>query len=786
MRKIISVVLTAMMIFSLVAVGVFSTNVMAANEGGKVEAGYTPEGTAINTAAELAAVTAEGKYYLAADITMTSTITTEFKGTLDGNGKTVTVSSALFATLNGATVKNLTVEGTVTMTEAKNVGAVAMEATNSTFVNVVNKATVHGPENGSTESKEDESFQLITTYHRLGTGGVVGKSYGSITFEDCENFGAIDGLTPGGLVGYADQIELPEGSTETLAPTSFTFKNCYNAGEISDKNHTVLQDNGGDNKVVGAAGGLAGYISALAGTVVTFEKCTNDATVDCSETVSVRAGGLVGYVYCADISENYPTATFTDCNNNGNITGGDQVGGIAGWVRAAQTSVNCHNTGDIVSLGNYAAGVIARSGRDKYDGLKNDFWSFTDCSNTGSVGCYRQYSAGISGYCASQGQFTNCVNRGNILGPINQAEDKVMICYSGGIFGMVGDRVEVEYCENYGNIVGTGSTGGLGGKIGAKGRAGFYSFKHCLNAGNVELKTIATHSNDTSTHKYSFSNGCAGGIAGYGYGTSSHFPIVFYCGVTGNVTNQSLSAGGIWGYYNTSSASFECNYIFGTMDVLEEKAVVPSDDRHPGDEEARKSWIREYGISWNNVSESNGYWANFFLDTNLPSALCFQNGVETPLDGYQWICTAEEVANGTLCFKLNEEADDHVFWQRLTGDNKDTMPMFDPSHGYVLKDENGNFYNVDEAPTTEETTTEEVTTEETPGGEESTSAEGGEVTTEAGGEVTTEAGGETTKAPTTGGDDAQGGCKSAIGASVAAVLLLMVSAPAVLLKKKED
>ena len=78
-----------------------------------------PEGTAISSAAEFAAMAADGKYYLANDITLDATYAETFKGTLDGNGKTVTVSAPMFATLENATIKNLNVEGAIAYTVAE-------------------------------------------------------------------------------------------------------------------------------------------------------------------------------------------------------------------------------------------------------------------------------------------------------------------------------------------------------------------------------------------------------------------------------------------------------------------------------------------------------------------------------------------------------------------------------------------------------------------------------------------------------------------------------------------
>ena len=101
MKKFGSLILICALVLALFPLGVFAAE---------------PEGTPIGTAAELMAMEPDGTYYLSADVTVTGEWQyPEFKGTLDGNGHTIsldgaTLSGGLFAILNGATVKNLSVQ----------------------------------------------------------------------------------------------------------------------------------------------------------------------------------------------------------------------------------------------------------------------------------------------------------------------------------------------------------------------------------------------------------------------------------------------------------------------------------------------------------------------------------------------------------------------------------------------------------------------------------------------------------------------------------------------------
>ena len=110
MKKIIALILSAVMLLTLVPA------VMAAPtaEGvGGVAAGYTPEGTGIDSLDKI--TDPAGKYYLTKDITVSETFKTEFTGTFDGNGKKITTTVALFEKVNNATVKNFVVEGSVSL-----------------------------------------------------------------------------------------------------------------------------------------------------------------------------------------------------------------------------------------------------------------------------------------------------------------------------------------------------------------------------------------------------------------------------------------------------------------------------------------------------------------------------------------------------------------------------------------------------------------------------------------------------------------------------------------------
>lgn len=171
------------------------------------------EGT-VSSAKEFAAMDASGSYTLTKDIIVTEPYASDFSGTFDGNGHTVTLAisgdsdyQALFAKLAaGAVVKNVTVEGKVT--GKKCVAGIAGQATDATITGCANKADI-----------------LATDRY---VGGIVAESKNT-SISNCYNTGTISsdrsgkGVCLGGIVGNAPSAQI---------------SNCYNAGQIVTKSTT--------------------------------------------------------------------------------------------------------------------------------------------------------------------------------------------------------------------------------------------------------------------------------------------------------------------------------------------------------------------------------------------------------------------------------------------------------------------------------------------------------------------------------------------------------------------
>lgn len=171
------------------------------------------EGT-VSSAKEFAAMDASGSYTLTKDIIVTEPYASDFSGTFDGDGHTVTLditaSTAyvgLFKTLSGgAVVKNVITAGTVTATGKNNVGGIAG------FANTYS---------GDVTIENCKNTAAITGNNEVG--GILGYCSGSahsVTVTDCANTGTISGTRKlGGICGNLENAHF--------------IKNCYNSGTVT-------------------------------------------------------------------------------------------------------------------------------------------------------------------------------------------------------------------------------------------------------------------------------------------------------------------------------------------------------------------------------------------------------------------------------------------------------------------------------------------------------------------------------------------------------------------------
>lgn len=191
------------------------------------------EGT-VSSAKEFAEMDASGSYTLTKDIIVTEPYASDFSGTFDGNGHTVTLditastaNVGLFSKLaDGAVVKNVITAGSVTATGKKCVAGIAGYATDNVKIeNCKNTASITGNKNvggilGEAYNNEESISVGIKNCANEGAvngtgsaiGGIVGKMEGQNSIIDCYNRGNITALT-----AYQVKFNVaPEGAAVTL------------------------------------------------------------------------------------------------------------------------------------------------------------------------------------------------------------------------------------------------------------------------------------------------------------------------------------------------------------------------------------------------------------------------------------------------------------------------------------------------------------------------------------------------------------------------------------------
>ena len=185
-----------------------------------------------------------------------ATIDFPYSGTFDGNGHTISglnvnygdKNGGLFCYVKSATIKNLTVAGSVTYSSGDGIayGGIVGCADSSTIENCTNRCTVTGNwDAGGIVGRSVDSdiigsanFGNISSPFR--SGGICGIVTGQVdaygidaTIRDCYNVGMVSGRYAGGITGQSDSRDI-----------DILIANCYNVGSLhgSDGTGEIIGD----------------------------------------------------------------------------------------------------------------------------------------------------------------------------------------------------------------------------------------------------------------------------------------------------------------------------------------------------------------------------------------------------------------------------------------------------------------------------------------------------------------------------------------------------------------
>ena len=256
-----------------------------------------------------------------------------------------------------------------------------------------------------------------------------------------------------GLFGYLSIDGDNTGTVQNLS-VSGSVSGINFVGGIAGQNGGRITDCAFSGSVsgVGPVGGVVGW--------------NGGSVEDCDFTGSVSGnyvGGVVGQNSSGDSSGD-SSASVTNCYNTGEVSGGEDVGGVVGNNSFNATVTNCYNTGKVSGpdsgSDNNVGGVVG----DNNSTVKN-------CYNTGAV-TGNSYVGGVVG--DNSGSVTNCYNTDS--GTVTGSDGRV-----GGVVGYNSSST-VENCYNIGEVSGLDSGNYVGGVVGYNISS---TVENCYNIGEV-------------------------------------------------------------------------------------------------------------------------------------------------------------------------------------------------------------------------------------------------------------------------------------------------------------
>ena len=314
-----------------------------------------------------------------------------FTGTLDGNNKTIshlwifrkgTQYNGIFGEADSATIQNLTI-------------------TNSNIVGGGYTGGLAGCVSAGTISHITLSSNMVRTYLAYDGGGLSGIITNGAVISHITNTGGVvhgSGDIIGGLVGSFNNATLGDSSSsadvdggweiggifgELLGGSTITNTHA-SGGVITDNRSEYIQMKTGND-----AGGFVGYINTAT--------ITNSYTTDTVNSTGDYSGGFAGVISNAQISNSYATGAVNGIQEtvNDNTFNPSYVGGYAGQI-VQSTLHNTFASGNVTTTGSYVGGYAGQI----YGSTVDDIYAVGTVSGNQNVGGF----AGVidSGYDVEQ------------------------------------------------------------------------------------------------------------------------------------------------------------------------------------------------------------------------------------------------------------------------------------------------------------------------------------------------------------------------------------------------
>ncbi|MCD8090488.1 MAG: hypothetical protein LUD81_07715 [Clostridiales bacterium] len=649
-----------------------------------------------------------------------------YAGTFDGGGYEITVgydvssgteNIGLFSYVDGGTVQNLNVSGSMTFSGGgadgdgySNVGGVVGYLTSGTISDVTSSVNITASAEYPLHSAGGIVGRLyqtsnvknciycgkLTAYGSWDAlGGIAGYTYQYCSIKNCANLGtlyATKGTNApylGGILGYVNNTDF------------YGIQNCYNYGSVSadsttycgaivgwlrgastnisnnywlDSSATKAFGTNGTSNTAPSANTAdefeSGEVTYLlnensSGSTSWYQNIDNGETAD-SYPVLDTAHGLVyyiaGYYYCPDCQDEYYS---NDENAAGNTESHTYKNSVCIYCGAVDSSEFTTDESDRIIIPDaetlYKFASTVNAGETALNAIVTadiNFSDYTVMIGSSSYPYTGTFDGG--GYTITVGyNLTSAANNIGLFSYINGGTAQNLnvegtMDFSGGSYENVGGVIGYMNNGTISNVVsGVDITGPTGYSLGSA--AGI--------VGRLYDKSTVDKCIYTGKFTATDSNDCLGGIVGYTRQSCS----ITNCANLGTLyaTTKGSTApylGGIIGYINHSTfVGLENCYNYGTVEA--------DDTTYCG---AIVGWLRN-----SNDVLSNNYW----LETSATKAYGANDKNRTAPDS----STADDFAGGKIAYLLNGSTSGGTTWYQNI-DNSETAdgyPLLDSSHGTV-------------------------------------------------------------------------------------------------------
>lgn len=434
------------------------------------------------------------------NITPIGTISNVFAATFDGNnnnlsGLNISVAGnnvGLFGYISGATIKNLTVNGSVK--GSSNVGGVVGYALNSTIENVTNNTSVNADYtdisytirqvDATPVSGGDKNYPSGENAYQINDGNV-GTKYCGTKKAPMSFIAEINNVQS--IVGFAIQNATDTSGNPKRTPKKVTIWGSNNGNEIPSES---WGQSGGGNKPTSWSG-YTSWVEIYTSDDIKLQSTDNRKNIEFDSTHTYRyywvyiegtdkqlqfaefdflsprdnIGGVVGYA---------SDTTITTIANNGSVSGSKNVGGIVGEFNSLGKSVSGATNSGAITSSNTAAGIVGKLTEGSISGSKNTGRVTASVATTigEKTGAFL---GGIAGW--ANGNVNNCYNSGTVTTETSWGNSNIV----GGIVGFLVNGKTVSYCYNSGTIVGSSQIGGIIGYL----TGALTTVTYCYHSGRI-------------------------------------------------------------------------------------------------------------------------------------------------------------------------------------------------------------------------------------------------------------------------------------------------------------